>query len=392
MRILHVIPSYIPAYRYGGPVKAVHELAQALTRCGVDVSVFTTNLDWENKLDVPLAQEQDLEGVKVTYYPVSFLKAYCYSPGLAGALQRRVSDFDLVHIHSVFLYPTNIAAKWCQKKKIPYIINPFGALDPEMIKLKNAFIKNIYIRIIEQHNIKKAACLHLASVYEEKQFLALGIKAPVAIVPRGINLQDYVWKNQQADNFKEKYPQLKGKQIILFLGRIHFKKGLDLLAAAFKRVSLKAKDAYLVIAGPSEGGYAKKLKELFGRMGLIDNVLFTGMLLGEDKISAFYNSDIFVLASYGENFGISVLEAMACGLPVVITNHVGLYPDVLEYQAGIVSACDDQEIAGAILKLLASASLRKAMGKQGLSLAQDRFTLDRIAGKMNDLYEAIARK
>ena len=256
-----------------------------------------------------------MDGVKVTYFPVRFLKKYYYSAGLAGAIKAQISDFDLVHIHAVFLYTTYIAAHWCRKKHIPYIINPFGALDPDMIKLKRPLVKNIYIAAIEKYNIKNAATIHAASQYEKSHFLSLGFKAPVVIVPRGADPEDYL-PPRQMKALGESYPKLAGKKIILFLGRIHFKKGFDLLAAAFKKVIENKQDAYLVIAGPSEEGYVARVKQLFQKFGIIERVLFTGLVLGDEKLSAFYGSDLFVLPSYGENFGIAVLEAMATGLPL----------------------------------------------------------------------------
>lgn len=385
MKILHVMPSYIPAYRYGGPVKTVHELCRALVECGQEVSVFTTNANQKKRLDVPLNKEQNVEGVKVTYHPLGLMSNYYYSRDLAKAIEARVSDFDIVHIHSVFLYTTFIAAYWCRRKNIPYIINPFGALDPDMIKLKNTLIKKFYIATIEKKNIEKAAAVHVASLYEKERFLSLGIDVPVVVVPRGLYLDEYRGDTQRA-SLAERYPQLKGKRVILFLGRIHFKKGLELLAAALKRVVEKRRDIYLVIAGPGERGYTDKLRKLFRKMGLADYVVFTGMLLGDDKLSAFYSSDIFVLTSYGENFGIAVLEAMACKLPVVITDRVGIYKDAQEYKTGIVTGCDPGQIAEGLLKLLKDKSLRKLSGENGRRLVEEKFTWDKAARAMVEAY------
>ena len=122
MKILHVIPSYIPAYRYGGPIKAIHELCVALAKKGLDITVFTTNMDQESRLDVPLKERVDTEGVKVFYYPVTFMQSYYYSADLSKAIKSRIHEFDIVHIHSVYLYPTFSSAYWCRKRKIHYRI------------------------------------------------------------------------------------------------------------------------------------------------------------------------------------------------------------------------------------------------------------------------------
>jgi len=390
MKILHVMPSYIPAHRYGGPIKTTHELCRALAEHGQEVSVFTTNADQEKRLNVPLAEEQSIEGVRVTYYPLGPMSRYYYCRDLAKALKRHVSDFDIVHIHSVFLYTTFIAAYWCRKKDIPYIINPFGALDPDMIKLKSALIKKFYIAIIEKKNVEKAALIHAASLYEKEHFLSLGINAPVVVVPRGLKIEEYAPRGL-GRNLYERWPQLKGKKVILFLGRIHFKKGLDLLAAAFKGVVEKRKDVYLVIAGPDEKGYTGEIKDMFRRMGLADYVVFIGMLLGKDKLSAFHDSDIFALTSYGENFGLAVLEAMACSLAVVVTSCVGICKDVEESEAGIVTDCEPGQITNALLRLLDNKELRKSMGEKGRRLSEEKFNWDKIADDMIEVYSKIIK-
>ncbi len=388
MKILHVSPSYVPAYRYGGPVKATHELCRELARKGVDVTVFTTNLDGEKNLDVPLNTIQEIEGVKVIYHPVRFMRWYCYSKDLYDSLKNNISGFDCVHINSIYLYPTLVAAHWCRKCKIPYIIEPFGALDPAMIALKGELKKKLYINLIERRNVNGASAVHVTSLYEKNNLMSLGFNAPITVVPRGINIKEYS-ADGAISNLRQRYPQLEGKKVILFLGRIHFKKGLDLLASTFKKITQRRKDVYLVIAGPDEDGYADEVKKMFIRLGLGEHTIFTGMLLGQDKLSALYSSDVFVLPSYGENLGNAVLEAMACSLPVVITNRVGLYTYIEEYKTGIVTGCNSETITSAILRLLNEEALRRTMGKNARTLIEEQFNLDKIVDEMIQMYEHI---
>lgn len=391
MKILHIIPSYVPAYSFGGPIKAVHELCKGLVRRGLDVSVFTTNITLEGNPNIPLNIPQDMDGVKVTYYPATFPRSYCYSRQLADAIKERIAEFDILHIHSVYRYTTFMAARLCDHYKKPYILNPFGALDPSMIKLKSSFKKLLYIKLIERRTINNAKAVHVASRYEKENFEQLNFKTPAIVIPRGIDLSEYSDRVKYQD-LRRKYPELSGKKIILFLGRIHPKKGLDLLAAAFKKIVNKRDDAFLIIAGSGDGRYVSKIKDLFRKNGLSGRVLFTGMLLDADKLSAFYGSDLFVLPSYGENFGIAVLEAMACGLPVIITNRVGLFHDVKEYRAGIITNCDQKEIAEAMLELLDSENTGKAMGENGRRLAKDKFTNDEVADRAVRVYREILNR
>ena len=140
MKILCVIPTYVPAYDIGGPVKTTHDLCRTLVKKGIEVSVYTTDLSAFGRVDVPIQDPVDIDGVNVTYFSAGEPVAYNYAPSMGKALMENVSQYDLVHIHSIYLYPTLVAARVCRKENVPYIINPFGALDPDMINLKNAFM------------------------------------------------------------------------------------------------------------------------------------------------------------------------------------------------------------------------------------------------------------
>lgn len=392
MRVLHVISTYIPAYSRGGPVQAVHELCKTLLEKGLDITVFTTNLDLKKESGIPINEPYYVEGVKVFYFPiVKHMKFCCYSKKLSRAIKRRVKSFDIVHIHSVYLYPGWAAAYWCRKYKVPYILNTCGTIDPKMIRLKGFLKKMLCINLIERRNINCSSAIHVTSLAEKKGLEVFKFKTSAEIIPRSVD-PNYYRDSKKRDFLTKKYPELLNKKIVLFLGRIHKKKGFDLLASAFEKVIDTRKDVYLVIAGPGEEGYPDKIKRLFEKCGIIKKVIFTGMLLGEEKLSAFYDSDIFVLPSYGENFGIAVLEAMACGLPVVITSRVGLYPDVEKYKAGIITECDSDQIADAILTLLDDGNMRNLMGKNGKRLVEDKFTSDKVADMVIDMYRSVSNR
>ncbi|MCX5686495.1 MAG: glycosyltransferase [Candidatus Omnitrophica bacterium] len=390
MKILHVSPSYLPAYTFGGSVKAVHELCRGLAGNDMDVSVYTTDIGLEEN-KIQLCAPQNIDGVKVTYFPISFPRSYCYSRQFTEAVIKNIKRFDIVHIHSVYRYTTFITARLCKKYGKPYLLNPFGALDQSMIKLKSSIKKAIYISIVEKSNIKNAKAVHVASEYEREALLSMGFDNPTVIIPPSLSLEDYL-NDHGSVSLREKYPDLLNKKIILFLGRIHPKKGLDTLAEAFKKICDKRNDVYLVIAGTGEESYVNLVKSNFKKPGIGNRVIFTGMLLGRDKSFAFYTSDLFILPSYGENFGIAALEAMACGLPVIVTNKVGLFPDIKEYGSGIVTTCNAGQVAEAILKLLDNEALRKTMGQSGRKLVEDRFTNDRIADKVVNIYREVLKK
>jgi len=391
IKVLHIMPSYLPAHGFGGSVKTVHELCRALARKYIDVNVFTTNISLENRKEIYLNKPQYKEGLKVTYYPVSFPKTFSYSPLFADALEKNIRRFDIVHIHSVYRYTTLIGCAACRKYNKPYILNPFGALDPAMIRLKSRFKKLAYIKLFEKRNITNAAAIHVASDKEKEDIASLGFTNRVEIIPPALDLEDYPKLEDARMLLGSKFPALKGKKVILFMGRIHPKKGLDILAGAFKYICDKRPDAHLLIAGSGDVEYENKVKLLFKKKGLEGRIIFAGMLLGREKLSALHGSDVFTLPSYGENFGIAALESMACALPVVITNYVALAPEVKRYSAGFVTGCNPGEVAMAILKLLDDEALRKTMGTNGRGLAEEKFTNDKAANSVIKIYEDILR-
>ena len=385
MKVLQVIPSYVPAYHIGGPVSAVHDLCRALARHGIEVSVFTTTIGLD-QMPSPLPARNNIDGVEVTYFPASLFKKYNHAYGIARAIRREIQNYDIVHVHSVFSYTTLVACATCRENKKPYLLNPWGALDKDMINFRNRMLKMAYIKIIERNNLETASVIQVSSDYERIKIQALGFNRNIEIIPPGINFQEY---SKQDDLLRARYPELKDKKIILYLGRIHPKKGIAILLKAFCKVIATRDDTYLVIAGPIDG-YAKRIiRFVKDDSALNKRVIFTNMLLGSDKVAAFYSSDIFVLSSYGENFGIAALEALACGLPVILTKEVGLSADVEEYGAGLIVNQDISEISEAMERLLSDSDLRKAISLRAKSLVRSRFDLDIIADKMIGLYKNI---
>ena len=191
-------------------------------------------------------------------------------------------------------------------------------------------------------------------------------------------------------NFAKKFPVLGEKYILLYLGRFHPKKGLDLLIHAFAKLNLK--NSHLVLAGDGELNYLTYINNLIKKLGLGDRVLITGYLSEVDKLSALSSADLFILPSYGENFGLAVVEAMACGLPVIISDQVGIFREVHDASAGLVIPCDAEKISDAILKISLLPDAGKSIGLNGAKLVSDKFTLAKMSALMNDAYKNIVNK
>jgi glycosyltransferase involved in cell wall biosynthesis len=392
MKLLCVSPGYWPAFKYGGPIASVHALNRALVKKGVNVTVYATNAGLDGK--VSLNDEVDIDGVKVTYFRFVKLLEFIGRTGwqfsweMTNTLRRTLKAFDLIHINAVWNYPTAVAAYFCRHNKKPYIISPRGVLYPYTAG-KNIWKKLPYYYLITKRDLKCAAAIHYTTKNElEKCHLFLGLKNRSIIIPNGIDLSEF---NELPDKGKlrDHYSFLKDKKVVLFLGRIHWKKGFDLLAKAYGRLARERKDVHLLIVGPDEGGYGKKVRGWLQNESVLEQATFTGVLNGKEKIEAFVGSDIFVLPSYSENFGMAVIEAMACRLPVVISNQVGIHREVQRAEAGLIVRPNSTDLYSALIRLLDNSKEASEIGKQGRKLVEEQFAIEKVADRMIEAFKRV---
>ena len=391
MNILHVIPSISP--RGGGPTHTVMGLTSQLANRGNNVRVFTTNLDGVGRgiagtMDAPPEVPIRKNAVEIRYFPTQYPR-WAFSWNFMRTLRSELKKTDIVHIYSLYLFTTSITAHYCCLYGVPYLLHPHGSLDPFLRRRRNRIIKAVYHPTIECRNWDNAAAIHYNSQEEmDLAHDALKIKAPGVVVPCALNIGEYS-NLPPYGTFREKYPALKGKRILLFLSRINFKKGLDILAKAFGEVVRKRSDTRLVIVGPDDEGYGKAVRKWLAEEDALDKAIFTGMLLGEDKMAAFRDSDVFVLPSYTENFGIVVIEALACKLPVVISNRVNIWREIADAGAGTVVKCDPGELAAALLQLLDDPALCQKLGQNGRRLVEEKFTWNKVTDQMIAVYNDV---
>jgi glycosyltransferase involved in cell wall biosynthesis len=377
MRILQVVPAYLPAFRYGGPIRSVHGLSCALAQRGHEVEVYTTSMDGKQNLDVPLGQPVNLDGVKVTYFPVPWMRRLAWAPALSRRLRQTMHGFDVVHLHSVFLWPTWAAARAALRAGKPYFLSPRGMLVDDLIKRKSRWVKGAWIQLIERQNIAGAAGVHVTTELEATRMRALGLKLPeVHCVPNGVQ-RPSSHTPLSAGPFAE-----LPRPYALFLGRINWEKGLDRLIKAWAMVP----DLHLVIAGNDEENYMPKLKALAHQVGVADRVLFVGPVTDTDKWALYENAEMFILPSYSENFGNVVAEAMAMSCPVVVTPEVGLAEVVRTSGAGIITPGEPKELAANVSALLASGSEREEMGMRGFQVAVEQLSWGAVACRIESMY------
>jgi glycosyltransferase involved in cell wall biosynthesis len=382
MRVLHVVPTYLPAVRYGGPIYSVHALCRALADRGHDIHVYTTNVDGAGISDVPLAEPVVLDGVKVRYFPCGWGRRLYRSPAMRGALADAVPDFDVLHLHSVFLWPTLAAARAARRADVPYLLAPRGMLVEGLIARKSLLLKTAWIALFERANIAGAAAIHVTSELEQSELAKLGLSAQrVVVVANGIELADLAGACRRP-------AVAAANAYVLSLGRISWKKGLDRLVQAMAYVP----NAVLLVAGNDEENYQPRLESIARELGLGARVHFLGPVRDEEKWDLMRCAAVFALPSHSENFGIAALEAMACGCPVVVTPEVGLARAIGEAGAGLVVDGEAEAIGTAISALVADPARRRLMGEAGRKLAGERFSWDGIAEQMERVYQQVTAK
>lgn len=388
VRVLHVVPSL--ALRNGGVSASVRELCRGLAKLGVGVNLWSTKGGFLPEADEPADRKLEEAGVQLRYYPISarlpFGERYAYSPALRRALLERVPQIDLVHIHMLWRYPTWAAARICRRFGVPYVLSPCGALDPYSLSIR-PHLKRLYAACAEGKTLRKAALIHFTSSLEQSHAFTFGAAQPTAVVPCSLEtLEEF----PSPGEFRARHPEIGNRKILLFLGRLHPKKGLDRVAEAFLRCAQRCPDTHLVIAGPDNGA-ATGTRRRLESAGLSGRVTFPGFLFGAEKWSAYQDASLFLLPSQDENFGVTVLEALRAGVPVLLSPHIGLAKVVAEAQAGLILPLDTQVWAGAIAALLENPEKLRAMGNNGRHLSEKEFSSAGVARQMRETYALVLR-
>jgi glycosyltransferase involved in cell wall biosynthesis len=386
IRILHVIASL--AATTGGPAKAVVDMAAAVARLGHHVVICSTDREMSvqerpPKLGEPVARD----GVETVVYAQHWPQVIGASWPLYRGLAHLIPQSDIVHVHSLYLFHDWAAWRLCRKHSVPYIVRPHGTLDP-YIWQRHRRRKELLERLFQSRMLREAAAIHYTA--EEEMALATPYVGgtPGVVVPNGLDLREYA-DLPPAGEFRKQYPVTGGRRIVLFLGRLNFKKGLDLLIPAFARAAARHNDLHLVIAGPDDGMLADTQRWV-AEHKLEPRVTFTGMLAGRVKLAALSDAFMFVLPSYSENFGIAAVEALACGLPVAITDKVNTWRDVQSAGAGLVGPPTVDSVAEQIGRLAGDPAAVFAMGARGRSLVANKYAWPRIARSLEALYRSAA--
>jgi glycosyltransferase involved in cell wall biosynthesis len=384
MRLLHVVPTYLPARRYGGPIVAVHGLCRALAARGHEVEVYTTSIDGPHDSPVPHHEPVMLDGVKVRYFASPRLRRLSYAPALGRALRGAMAGCDVVHLHSVFLWPTWQAARSAQAANVPYVISPRGMLVKRLIESRSRFIKTAWIALIERSNLERAAAVHLTSEVERREIEKFGWRLRRTIVAANAV--------EDADGAVRNAPSADiaalggGEPLVVFFGRLARVKGLDRLLRAFAQTE----HGILAIVGADYEGLVEELLRLADALHIRHRVrLVTRIVTGADKEHVFAAARVLVLPSYSESFGNTVLEALQRGVPAIVTPEVGAAEIVVQSGGGLVVDGAAEPLGAALASLLDDPARAAAMGEAGRQYVQRHYSWQSVAGRMETLYQEL---
>lgn len=391
MNILHLISFYVPAYRYGGPVISTHALNKYLVRQGHKVTVYATNIDGKGTLDVPLCSPGTLDGVTVRYFPCGVMRAWEYSSKLRKELCRTISSFDLVHFTSLFRATGFFGGYYARKNGVPYIISPRGSLMREPLRMKRPFLKRLYISLFERQSLRGASAIHFTSEAERDEYLEARLPLTKGVVvPNSLDTELFQ-RVPDFGYFRSHFALPLHAPIVLFLSRLTWKKGLDTLIPSFAKVKKEVPDALLVIVGADDEGYQSVVERWVREYHLQDAVRFVGHLEGDLKLAAYRDAQVFTLPSYSENFAMVVTEAMYLGLPVVVTQGVGIASVIQNAQAGVVVEKNEDSVSRVIISLLRDKELAQRLGRNGKTLVEREFSAEATTKRFAEVYNTVKR-
>ncbi len=364
-----------------GPAIAVRGLVAALAKRGVHCEILTARggkLGNEHIQPPGVAVHCRDAGAFARVWPA-------YSARVREFLNAAPGGFDLFHAHDIWSYPTFAAAKAARRRNIPFVLTLHGGLNPWMLSHK-ALKKLLYRRVVLDGILKSAAAIHAVARVEIDRLADLGYETPAFLVHNGIDPGEFEGP-PAAPRLLARHPRLAGAQVILFLGRLHVSKGVTMLARCFGAIAPRFPRSVLLIAGPDDGARAAA-ESILEKQGLRNRAVFTGLLTGDCKRAALECADLLVLPSLSEVRSLAALEALAAGVPAIVTEQCN-FPELREWGAGLVVPPREEAVGKAIIELLENPDLGARMGRRGKDMTMKHYTWDAAAESMEAHYGAL---
>lgn len=360
---------------------ALAGLTGAQKRAGLDVDVAATFVASESTEQAATLQRQGIHAQAIGPARPP-LRSH---PDIKPTLKPLISSADIIHVHAIWEEIQHVAARLAVAAGKPYIFRPCGMLDPWSLR-QSRLKKKIYMAWRLKRDLNRASAIHYTAETERDLASPLKLRPQAIVEPNGLNLSEFA-DLPAPEEFRRKFPQIGDRRIVLFLSRIHHKKGLDLLIPAFAQA--KPDNTVLVIAGPDDQGYGATLNQLIDQHGIREHVLVPGLLKGRDRVEAFAAAELFALPSYQENFGIVVIEALAAGCPVLISDQVNIYREIDRAGVGLIVPTKMEQVAEALQKWSEGARTRRQIEDKARQFVQEHYDWNAIAARWKAHYERI---
>lgn len=389
MKVLQICPAYYPAVSIGGPIFSTLTFSELITREN-ELTTLTTNLG----LDIDqLKSIKFNEYIKlcdrhtIVYKKFQGYPHFTFSISSFFWLVAEFKKYDLIVLQGIWNFPFIISSILAKIYKKKYIVFPHGQLYKETFNLKSGRIKKLFFILFIKSMLKNATYIIFTTEDEQKQvldFLELNVR--FKIIPNIVK-KSHFNSLIKSNFYRNKFDLKQETKVILHFGRISKKKGIEFTLHALKKLIIANHNVKLLVVGGDDEGYKKELDTLINELDLNNYVLFTGLLDRESSKMALMDSDIFILPSYSENFGIAVVEAMLCRIPVIISDRVGISEKIKQEDAGIVINFEDIEnsLPIAIEKLILNDSFRIELGEKGQKFAVNHYDTEVVYEKFQDL-------
>ena len=387
LKILHFIPVYAPSWSYGGPVRSVSVLAEEQARQGQEMTVLTTNADLAKAAYPGDGRPVQRNGVTVHYYEGNLARGIV-SPALEEAVGVHVARCDILHITAIWQRTARAAHRAAAKYRKPVVVSPRGALGPYAWK-RNRLAKVAYHYLFERHHLRRVAGFHYTSRQEAAESAPYGFGRPACVLPNGLSEASWLRNEAAGSAWRTQLDIPREAQLLLYVGRLHHKKGLEILPAVLSRVMAARGGTmiHLVLVGPDEDGTQGRLTEAARHSGFGGRLHWVPTVPEAELCAAYSAADLFVLPSLHENFGNAAIEALACGCPALVSAETAC----LEYGAGLgmsgVGQHTPEAWTAAILSELDQSSSR--LGTRERATLMQRVGLPSTASAMVSFYESL---
>jgi len=379
MKILQVIAYFNP--KFGGDVNVCFNLSKQLAKRNHEVTIITSDFQFVSQY----AKEIRDNGVQVLSFPcIANYGLFLYTPSMKTWLERNIENYDLIHLHNYRSYQNVIVCKYARKYRIPYIVQAHGSVLPFFEKQN---LKKMFDLVWGNKILKDARKCIAVSHVEREQYRKMGIpESQIDIIPNGINPNEFM-NLPEKGKFRNKYHISPDEKIILYLGRIHKRKGLNFLIDSIFQLSRIRNDIRLILVGPDDG-YLENVKKMIQEKNLSPVVIFSGFLPEKEKYEALTDADVLVYPGIFEIFGLVPFEAILCGTPVIVTDDCGCGEIVKEAGCGyLVKYGDVNNLTKTLQLALENPDENESMVERGINYIQNNLAWESIVSKIELNYK-----